>query len=132
MGKISIFLLSAMAGCLLLSCSANPAVSKTGTLDSSRLELLDTSKIKSDIEKVISSANSGKPDTSELKTAGADVLATAAAMLSDSGISKMGGNNQDPGVRQAKAMFRHMRDSIGITSAALDSMRNASKKLSSQ
>jgi hypothetical protein len=96
-GKISNFLLSAITGCLLLSCSANPeSVSKTATTDSIRLGLLESNKIKSDIEKIIHGENIRNPDTTNFNTDGADILSATAAMLADTGISKIAGNNRNP------------------------------------
>jgi PBP1b-binding outer membrane lipoprotein LpoB len=121
-----------LAGCLLLSCSGNPAsVTKAETEDTSRPDKLDIGKIKSDIEKISSGANENNPDRASLKTESADVLAATAEMLSDSGISKIGADSQDRSVKQAEEIFKHMRDSVGIAPAALDSVKNASGKLSS-
>lgn len=81
----------------MLSCSANPeSGSKTDSTDSSRLGFLESKKIKSDIEKIIHGENVRMPDTTKLITDGADVLSATAAMLSDTGISKIAGSDRYP------------------------------------
>ena len=74
-------------------------------------------------------ANPKKPDTTAMKMAGADVLNTTADMLSDSGIDRMGGDDKDPGVVEARRTMKKMRDSLGINTSMLDSMRASAKKL---
>jgi len=89
-----------ITGCLLLSCSANPeSVSKKAATDSIRLGLLESSKIKSDIEKIIHGESIRNPDTTNLNTDGADIIAVTAAMLSDTGISKIAASNQNSSSR---------------------------------
>lgn len=126
------FLLILSPGFLLISCSSNTgnqgrAISST---DSIQPALLDTAKLRSDLNSIMSGVVSGKPDTAKLKAAGSDILSTTAGLLSDSGISGLGGKSQDPGVRKAREIFIRMRDSMGINPAALDSIRNAAKRLS--
>jgi hypothetical protein len=98
-------------------------------------QLIDTAKIKSDMNNVmdaITSAASGEqPDTNKLKATAADVLSTAAKVLSDSGIAKMGDDKNDPSVQTAKEMLVRMRNASGITPAALDSMKKAVAELQS-
>jgi hypothetical protein len=91
--------------------------------------LIDTTKLKADIGSVISSITSGHPDTNKLKAAGSDILRTTSDVLSDSGIDKLYGNSDDPAVRQAAAMLKKYRDGMGITPAALDSIRKAAEQL---
>jgi hypothetical protein len=92
-------------------------------------QILDTNKMKSDMSAVTDLLN-GKPDTNKLKNAAADILSTDAAILSDSGISKMYGNSNDPSVNTAKNMLIKMRNSIGITPGKLDSMKKSAAMLS--
>ena len=89
----------------------------------------DTAKLKADIGSVISSIESGHPDTNQLKAAGSDILTTTSNVLSDSGIDKLYGNSDDPAVKQAAAMLKKYRDAMGITPAALDSIRKAAEQL---
>lgn len=91
-----------LAVCLLFSCSKNPvSVSNTETADSSLQEQLEAVKIRSDIEKMINGEKNSKSDTVAIKTDDADILAATAEMLSDSGISKIGSNSQDPSGKHA-------------------------------
>ena len=71
----------------------------------------------------------GKTDTNKLKKAAADILTTDAAILSDSGISKMYGNSNDPAVNTAKNALIKMRNSMGITPGKLDSMKKSAAVL---
>ncbi len=89
----------------------------------------DTAKLKADIGSVISAMESGHPDTNKLKAAGSDILTTTSDILSDSGIDKLYGNSDDPAVKQAAAMLKKYRDAMGITPAALDSIRKAAEQL---
>jgi hypothetical protein len=92
-------------------------------------QLFDTAKLKADIGSVISSMESGHPDTNKLKAAGSDILTTTSNVLSDSGIDKLYGNSDDPAAKQAAAMLKKYRDAMGITPAALDSIRKAAEQL---
>jgi coenzyme F420-reducing hydrogenase alpha subunit len=98
--------------------------------DSTPTGFPDTAKLKSDLNNIIQGMNSKKPDTVKIKQSASDILSTTATMLSDSGISNIGGNSQDPSVKQAKEMFKKMRDSMGITTKALDDMKKSAQKLS--
>lgn len=116
----------------LFACQSqnNPkALPPTSDKDNSLNQLMDTSKLKADLNNIISSISSGKPDTNKLKSAGSDILSTAASILSDSGIDKMGGNDNDPAVIEAKNTMKKLRDATGITPQALDSMKQAAAKL---
>jgi len=93
------------------------------------LQQIDTSKMKQDLDNIISGAINGKPDTNLLKKTAADILSTDAAVLSDSGISKMYGNNNDPSVKDAKDALLKMRNSMGITPDQLDSMKKSAAAL---
>ncbi|MEP6948571.1 MAG: hypothetical protein ABI863_04830 [Ginsengibacter sp.] len=93
-------------------------------------QILDTTKLKSDLNDIVGAISNGRPDTNKLKKAGADILSADAAILSDSGISKMYGNSNDPAVITAKNMLLKMRNSIGITPAKLDSIKKAAAMLS--
>ncbi len=91
-------------------------------------QILDTSKMKLDMSAVTDLLN-GKTDTNKLKKAAADILTTDAAILSDSGISKMYGNSNDPAVNTAKNALIKMRNSMGITPGKLDSMKKSAAML---
>ncbi|HSZ87729.1 MAG TPA: hypothetical protein VK787_16965 [Puia sp.] len=123
---------------LFISCGNLSSKQKVAATDSAKkdntvTQLIDTAKIKSDMNNVmdlVTSAASGKqPDTNKLKATAADVLSTAAAVLSDSGINKMGGDKNDPSVQAAKNMLVRMRNASGITPASLDSMKKAVAEL---
>lgn len=88
---------------------------------------VDTAKIKSDLNDVVNSITSGKPDTNKLKAAASDILSTDAKILSDSGIDKLTGNN--PSAKAAGDMLKKFRDATGITPAALDSIKKAAASL---
>ena len=104
--------------------------SASGKTDSS---LPDTSKLKSDLNTLETNASNMAerklPDTTALKAAGADVLNHTADRLSDSGIDKMGGDNPDPGVVEAKKIMKKMMDSLGINKTQLGDMRKSAEKL---
>ncbi|HMH24651.1 MAG TPA: hypothetical protein VK563_22905 [Puia sp.] len=103
----------------------NAAAKPAGGID----QLMDTSKLKSEVNDLMQSISEGKPDTNKLKTAGADILSTAARVLSDSGISKMGDNPNDPSQAAAKNAMIKMRNAMGLTPGALDSLRKAAAQL---
>lgn len=123
---------------LFISCGNLSSKQKVTAADSAKkdyaaTQLIDTTKIKSDMNNVMdlvtSVASRKLPDTNKLKATAADVLSTSAAVLSDSGIAKMGGDKNDPSVQAAKNMLVRMRNSLGITPAALDSMKKAVAEL---
>ena len=97
--------------------------------ETSASPLLDTGKLQSDLNDMMSAVTSGSPDTTKLKNAGADILSTDAAMLSDSGIDKLYGNSNDPSVVAAKNSLKKMRDGMGITPDKLDSIKKAAAEL---
>jgi hypothetical protein len=101
--------------------AADPA----GSLD----QLIDTAKLKSDMNNIMNSIATGKPDTAALKKAASDVLTTTANVLSDSGISKLGGDGDDPAQKNATEALKKMRDGLGITPGALDSMKKSAAQL---
>jgi hypothetical protein len=98
-------------------------------VNNNALQQIDTTKMKQDLNNIISGAINGKPDTNLLKKSAADILSTDAAVLSDSGISKMYGNSNDPSVKAAKDALIKMRNSMGITPDKLDSMRKSAALL---
>jgi PBP1b-binding outer membrane lipoprotein LpoB len=112
---------------LLLSCASHTASPKAA--DKNATLLIDTNKLKADAADIINSVTSGKLDTDKLKTAGSDILKTDATILSDSGIARLG-DSTDPAVRQAQKTMIKMRNAMGITPAALDSIRKAAETLS--
>ena len=67
-------------------------------------------KIKADVNAVIQSVGTGQPDVERLKEAGSDILSTAAALLSDSGIDGL-------------------REKLGLDGNALDGLRKAADEL---
>jgi hypothetical protein len=99
--------------------SANPAVTP----------LIDTTKLKSEINGVLSSLSSGQPDTAKLKAAASDILSTDAKVLSDSGIDRLYGNSNDPAVKAASDALKKMRNGMGLTPDKLDSIRKAASQL---
>lgn len=92
-------------------------------------QILNTNKMKSDLNDVLSSS-AGKPDSNKLKHAASDILSTDAAMLYDSGIDKLYGNSNDPGVKAAKDALLKMRNAMGITPGKSDSIKKAADGLS--
>jgi hypothetical protein len=92
-------------------------------------QLIDTAKLHADINNVLNSIASGKPDTNALKTAGKDILTTTHNMLSDSGIDKLYGNSNDPAVKAAAETLKKLRNASGLTPAALDSLKKAADLL---
>ena len=90
--------------------------------------MMDTAKIKSALEGV-KDLLKGKPDINKVKAVAADVLSADAAMLSDSGITSLGGNTIDPAVITAKNTLLKMRNAMGITPATLDSMKKSAAML---
>jgi hypothetical protein len=94
-------------------------------------QLIDTNKIKADVNEVENSLSTGKlPDTTKLKAAASDILNTTAAVMSDSGISKMG-DSRDPSQKAAQDEMKKLRDASGLTPAALDSLKKAAALLQS-
>ncbi len=117
---------------LFVSCSGRPGgvAGAEGTDPKKELQGPDTAKLKAEVDGILHDLTNNKlPDTNKLKMTTADVLTTTANVLSDSGIDAMGGNEKDEGVMKAKDMFKNMRDSMGISPAMLDSMRNSAKQL---
>lgn len=117
---------------LLASCSELPdrhTPLPDTTKSVSATPIIDSARLHHDLDQMIGGALSGKPDTAQIKAAGADILSTAANVLSDSGISTISGGNADPSAAAAKNLLIRMRNSIGINPAALDSMRRAGKML---
>jgi hypothetical protein len=118
----------------LISCSnpATQAIDKanaaTKTPDGASL-LIDTSKLKSEINGVLGSLASGQPDTAKLKAAAGDILSTDAKVLSDSGIDRLYGNSNDPAVKAASDALKKMRNGMGLTPDKLDSIRKAAGQL---
>jgi hypothetical protein len=103
--------------------NANPASADAAA------QLIDTTKLKGDLNSLLNSVASGKPDTNVLKMTAKDVLNTTNQMLSDSGIDKLYGNSNDPSVKAAAEMLKKYRNGMGITPAALDSIRQAAARL---
>lgn len=91
--------------------------------------LMDTARLKAEMNDLIGSIASGHPDTNAIKAAGSDILNTTASMLSDSGIDKLYGNSNDPSILAAKNALKKMRDTIGITPQMLDSIRKDAARL---
>lgn len=122
---------SVLAMMLLLSaCSGQPGQASSAPDKSAAPVLPDTAKLKADLDAVMAGmANPKQPDTTAMKKTGADVLNTTADMLSDSGIDRMGGDDKDPGDVAARRAMKKMRDSMGINTSMLDSMRQSAQKL---
>ena len=115
----------------LASCS-NPATHPADNAKAaapSATPLIDTTKFKSDLNDVLNSIASGKPDTSKLKAAASDILSTDAKVLSDSGIDQLYGNSNDPAVKAAGEELKKMRNAMGITPGKLDSIKAAAAAL---
>jgi len=93
-------------------------------------QLIDTGKLKGDINSLLNSIASGKPDTNALKTTAKDVLNTTNQMLSDSGIDKLYGNSNDPAVKAAAETLKKFRNATGLTPDRLDSLKKAANLLS--
>ena len=109
------------------SADQNSSVTKNDETSSGAM--IDTGKLQSDLNDMISAVTSGNPDTTKLKNAASDMMSTDAAMLSDSGIDKMYGNSNDPSVIAAKNTLKKMRDGMGITPDKLDSIKKAAATL---
>ncbi len=92
-------------------------------------QIMDTGKIKSEVNELINGISTGKPDTAKMKTVGADVLSATASILSDTGISAMYGNSNDPSVKEAGDILKKMRNAMGITPDKLDSMKKAAEHI---
>jgi hypothetical protein len=133
MNSIKLFSAIILLSPFLFSCGGNAAQQEVAKKADSPQQLFDTAKIKSDMNTMmntISDAASGKqPDTTKLKAAMADVMTTATKVLSDSGINAMGGDDNDPSVVAAKKTLVKMRNGIGVTPAAIDSMKKAIAQL---
>ena len=151
--KRFLLLIPAMVALLLFSCKNNNENSKSNSvitsekespssknaddkesttsksIDDNTNELMDTTKLKGDMNDMLNSVISGKPDTTKLKKAAGDIMTTDANMLSDSGIDKMYGNSNDPSVKAAAAALKKMRNGMGITPGKLDSMRKEADAL---
>ncbi len=151
--KRFLLLIPAMVALLLFSCKNNNENSKSNSvitsekespssknaddkesttsksIDDNTNELMDTTKLKGDMNDMLNSVISGKPDTTKLKKAAGDIMTTDANMLSDSGIDKMYGNSNDPSVKAAADALKKMRNGMGITPGKLDSMRKEASAL---
>ncbi|HVU58738.1 MAG TPA: hypothetical protein VHD83_26945 [Puia sp.] len=127
--------LGASASALLSDCTGKPAAAgapgEAATTPSPAQELFDTTRLKGEMNEILQGVTTGHPDTAKLKEAGADVLSTAAAVLSDTGISKLYGNDHDPSVQAAKDMLIRLRDSIGLNAQKLDEVKKAAEQLRS-
>ena len=117
----------------LISCS-NPAAFTPGgaTTDAKTPDaatpLIDTTKLKSEINGVLSSLK--RPTRHrQLKAAASDILSSDAKVLSDSGIDRLYGNSNDPAVKAASDALKKMRNGMGITPDKLDSIRKAASQL---
>jgi hypothetical protein len=123
----------------LISCSnaATQAIDKAKAAEKANSDaktrdagpLIDTTKLKSEINGVLSSLSGGQPDTTQLKAAASDILSTDANVLSDSGIDQLYGNSKDPAVKSASDALKKMRNDMGLTPDKLDSMRKAASQL---
>lgn len=89
--------------------------------------MVDTTKLKTDMNDLLNSIATGNPDTTKLKNAASDFLTTDATILSDSSIDKMYGN--DPQAKEAAGLVKKWRDKMGITPAQLDSIKKAAASL---
>jgi hypothetical protein len=92
-------------------------------------QLIDTTKLKGEMNSLLNAVASGKTDTNLLKATAKDVLNTTDQMLSDSGIDKLYGNSNDPAVKAAAEALKKYRNGMGITPAALDSIKQAAARL---
>ena len=124
MKLLNYILLVACSIMILSSCSSvggkmNPASKSESTVE--RSPLADTTKLKSDLNDLVNSITSGKPDTNKLKAAASDILSGDANILSDSGIGKLAG--KDPSAKEAGDMLEKLRNTTGITPSALDSLK---------
>ncbi len=137
-----------LAGCLLTACNNNKAkdttdkstsavpeksnsdaFSSSANSETPANDLIDTTKLKSDLNDILNSVVSGKPDTTKLKKASGDIMTTDANVLSDSGIDKLYGNSNDPSVKAAADALKKMRNGMGITPGKLDSIRKEASAL---
>ena len=125
---LSLAVCTSLASCSGLAHPGDKTAEKAKAPDAVN-QLIDTTKLKSDLNDVLSSLSSGKPDTTKLKAAASDILSTDAHVLSDSGIDQLYGNSNDPAVKAAADALRKMRNSIGITPDKLDSIRKAANQL---
>src|SRR6201995_120934 len=114
------------AGFFGLGCGGSSDGSNAGkdtSTPESLNELIDTTKLKNDLNTVVQSIESGHPDTEKLKEAGHDILNTAATVLSDTAIDKMTGHGGPEGT--AGSILKKLRDSVGLSPDKLDSIRYA-------
>jgi hypothetical protein len=112
------------------SSQQNAAKNATPASADAAAQLIDTTKLKGDINSLLNSIASGKPDTNALKTTAKDVLNTTNQVLSDSGIDKLYGNSNDPSVKAAAGMLKKFRNGTGLTPDQLDSLKKAANLLS--
>jgi hypothetical protein len=113
----------------ITSAEENSSVTKSDETLSGAM--IDTGKLQSDLNDMMSAVVSANPDTTKLKNAASDIMSTDASMLSDSGIDKMYGNSKDPAVKVAANTLKKMRNGMGLTSDKLDSMKKEAEKLKS-
>ena len=112
------------------SSQQNAAQNATPASADAAAQLIDTTKLKGDINSLLNSIASGKPDTNALKTTAKDVLNTTNQVLSDSGIDKLYGNSNDPAVKAAAETLKKFRNATGLTPDKLDSLKKAANLLS--
>src|ERR1700710_1212892 len=98
---------SLVIGCLVALLACSPGGNKTipvsdGKSADKQSPLADTTKMKADINNIVSSLTSEQPDTNKLKQAASDILSKDASILSDSGIDQLTG--KDPSASQAGAI----------------------------
>ncbi|MGI8951768.1 MAG: hypothetical protein ACR2FN_09325 [Chitinophagaceae bacterium] len=139
MHYLKIFIVTFCAA-VICSCNGKPSslsassdksssASSEKSSDQSDQQLIDTNKLKTDMNNVMDAISTGKPDTNKLKKAASDILSTDATILSDSGIDKMYGNSNDPAVNEAKNALIKARNAMGMTPGKLDSLRKKASEL---
>jgi hypothetical protein len=136
MKRFKLFPAFVLSTFLLYACHSGDSTTSLkvpAATGNSTKRLTDTNKLKSDMGNMMNSivdAQQGKAaDTNKLKAAMSDMGAATTSILSDSGIDKMGGSSNDPAVKTAKDAMKKMRNGLGITPAALDSMKKQMEKL---
>jgi hypothetical protein len=136
MKRFKLFPAFALSASLVCGChkGGNTSSQKVpAATDHSTSRLMDTSKMKSDMgdmmNSIVDAQQGKKTDTNKLKAAMSDMGSATTTILSDSGIDKMGGNSNDPAVKTAKDELKKMRNGLGMTPAALDSMKKQMEKL---
>ncbi|MDB5156018.1 MAG: hypothetical protein JWR50_725 [Mucilaginibacter sp.] len=136
MKRFKLFPAFVLSAFLLYACHSGDSTTSLKVpvaTGNSTKRLTDTNKLKSDMGNMMNSivdAQQGKAaDTNKLKAAMSDMGAATTSILSDSGIDKMGGSSNDPAVKTAKDAMKKMRNGLGITPAALDSMKKQMEKL---